>query len=78
MASLVRTAWEWWKRVAKRIGDVQARILLTVFYFLVLGPFALALRWRSDPLATKRGAARGWRLRDEGHGSPLEQAQRQS
>ena len=78
MRSLIRTAWEAWKRVAKRLGDVQARLILTVFYFLVLAPFALVLRWRSDPLATKPGATRGWRLRDDARGTPLEQARRQS
>ena len=39
--------------------------ILTVFYFVVLGPFAVVLRWRSDPLAIKRGAPRGWRARVE-------------
>ena len=78
MQNALRTAWESWKRVARRIGDVQARILLTAFYFVVLGPFALLLRWRSDPLSTKPSAAGGWDVRSEGHGTAIEQARRQS
>ena len=45
--------WEGWKRVAKKIGDVQARIILTLFYIFIVGPFALAIRWFGDPLAIK-------------------------
>jgi hypothetical protein len=36
--------WERWKRVAKKIGDIQARVLLILFYFIGFGPFALVLR----------------------------------
>jgi hypothetical protein len=71
-------AWGAWKRVAARIGDVQARVLLSIFYFVVLGPFALLLRWRSDPLAIKPGAPTGWRPRSEPAEAPLQRARRQS
>jgi hypothetical protein len=46
--------------VAKQIGDVQARLLLGLFYFLILAAFALVLRRRSDPLALKPGSPQGW------------------
>ncbi|MFQ5899667.1 MAG: hypothetical protein ACE5JN_15665 [Candidatus Methylomirabilia bacterium] len=74
----MRSLWGWWRRGARRIGDIQARLLLTLFYFVVFGPFALAVRWRSDPLAIKAGAPRGWRLKEEGKGTPMEGALRQS
>jgi hypothetical protein len=72
-----RAAWRWWTRVARRIGDVQARILLSLFYFVILGPFALVLR-RRDPLAIRPGAPRGWRPREAAKHSVAEQARRQS
>jgi len=73
-----RSLWEWWKQIGKRIGDIQARILLVVFYFVVLGPFALAVRWGSDPLGIKPGAPRGWRdPRDDEKCAQLERATRQ-
>jgi hypothetical protein len=71
----LRALWEWWKRVAKRIGDVQARILLTIFYFLFLAPFALVVRWRMDPLAIKTDM--GWRSKEGSSGTPMERASRQ-
>lgn len=71
----MRALWEGWKRVAKRIGDVQARILLTIFYFSILAPFALVVRWGMDPLAIK--AAAGWRSKEDSSGNPLERASRQ-
>ena len=71
----VRALWEGWKRVAKRIGDVQARVLLTIFYFLILAPFALVVRWRMDPLSIKTAA--GWRSKEVTPGNPLERASRQ-
>jgi hypothetical protein len=72
-----RQLWERWKRVARKIGDFQARALMTGFYFLILGPVALGLRWRSDPLALKAGTARGWRDIEGKDGAPLERARRQ-
>jgi hypothetical protein len=70
--------WERWKRIARRIGDFQARILLIVFYFVVLAPFALVVRWTTDPMAIKPKTQRGWRNRREERGSLLERASRQS
>ena len=77
MKAAARAAWRWWTRVAHRIGDFQARVLLTVFYYVILGPFALVLR-RSDPLGIGSAAARGWRRRDAGARPIAEQARRQS
>jgi hypothetical protein len=77
-ARRLAAAWDAWKRVAARIADVQARVLLSTFYFVVLGPFALLLRWRSDPLAIKPGAPAGWRPRSEPAELPLQRARRQS
>jgi hypothetical protein len=77
IAARARAVWRWWTRVAHRIGDVQARILLSVFYFVILGPFALVLR-RRDPLAIRPGAPRGWRPRETGARAVAEQARRQS
>ncbi len=71
------TLWEWWKRVARRLGDVQARVLLSLVYFLVIGPFALAVRFWGDPLAIKARSRRGWRARGASEGTPMEQATRQ-
>jgi hypothetical protein len=78
MLSILRSLWEGWKRVAKRLGDLQARILLIIFYFLALGPFAIAVRWWSDPMAIKPASLRGWRPKAEEEGTPMERAMIQS
>ncbi len=74
---LLRRVWQRWKRIARRIGDVQARILLIVFYFTVLAPFALVVRWATDPLAIKPGTPQGWRNRRDERGTLRERATRQ-
>jgi hypothetical protein len=73
----VRRLWEWWKPVARRIGNFQARVFLIFFYVFIFSPFALAVRWGSDPLAIKLGTPQGWRAREDTGGSPLERATRQ-
>lgn len=75
--SVLRRLWEGWKRVGRKIGDFQARGLLILFYFVFLAPFALAVRWGSDPLTIKAGSPRGWRLKKDEAGTLTEQATKQ-
>ncbi len=78
IGSAARQLWEQWKRLARKIGDFQARVLMTIFYFLILGPVAMVLRWSSDPLAMKPSTPRGWRDSDAREGVAMEHARRQS
>jgi hypothetical protein len=72
-----RKLWERWKQVARKIGDFQARALMTVFYFVILGPVAMVIRWRSDPLAIKATTPRGWNNVEQREGVPMEHSRRQ-
>ena len=46
-----RKIWSVWKRIAARIAEVQANILLTLIYILVLVPIGILQRlFRKDPL----------------------------
>jgi hypothetical protein len=74
---MVRQLWARWKHIARKIGDFQARALMTLFYFVILGPLAMVLRWRSDPLAIKATTPRGWRDLEGRAGVPMEHARRQ-
>jgi hypothetical protein len=74
MLVLLSRLWAGWKRVGRKIGDFQARVLLTLFYFVLLAPFAIAVRLKADPLGLKRGG--GW-LPVVRTGDPLERARRQ-
>jgi hypothetical protein len=58
MRQFLHRLWEGWKRVGRKIGDFQARLLLTIFYFVVLAPFAMGVRLFADPLGLKRPG--GW------------------
>jgi hypothetical protein len=63
----------WWWRFARVLGYVNARIILTVLFIIVLVP--LGLIWRmmgKDPLARRRSSWPGWspypsRYRDRRH-----------
>jgi hypothetical protein len=62
----------WWWRIARTVGDFNARVLLTVMFVAVFVP--LSLVWRligRDPLGRRKGSA-GWmpypiRYRDRRH-----------
>ena len=60
MLRMLRTLWERWKVIARKIGDVQSRVMLVVFYFLILAPFGLAVRMLSDRLQLKQQSFSRW------------------
>jgi len=42
-----RRAWEGWMSFARWIGNINSRIILTLFYFLVVGLFSFLVgRWQ--------------------------------
>ena len=50
---LIKILWEKWKLVAHKIGNFQARLILTVFYFIVICPFAAVVKYGARPLRLK-------------------------
>jgi hypothetical protein len=74
MPVVLRRLWEGWKRFGRKIGDFQARALLTLFYFVILAPFALVVRWKADPLGLKQSG--GWSPVTRS-GDPRDRARRQ-
>ena len=51
--SFLETIWNRWKQFGQLIGDVFARIVLTVLFFTVLVPFGIGVRLFGDPLRVK-------------------------
>ncbi len=47
---MLARAWAAWKRAARVVATVQAHVLLTLFYFVIVPPFALVVRLSRDPL----------------------------
>ncbi len=58
MLNSLKKVWAAWKRIAHRIGDFQARVLLTLIYAVLVLPFGLAIRLFSDPLKIKQRSAK--------------------
>lgn len=61
---------------SERFGSMLSRVLLTVLYFLVLGPFAIFYRLFADPLRIRRPARGNWTAWEETN-ETLPQARRQ-
>ena len=55
--------WKWWVPRAHRIGNFQARLILTIFYFTMFMPFAILVKLFTDPLRSKPKSPKGWRER---------------
>lgn len=70
-------AWETWKRFALEMGNYQGRVLMALFYFAIVTPFAVLLRIFSDPLNVRDVPDQSsWMPRSDG-GTTIEQARRQ-
>lgn len=52
--STYKRGWQAWKDLAHKIGNFQARIILSIVYGVLVLPFGLASRWFSDPLRIKK------------------------
>lgn len=67
--------WARWKVFARRVGNFQARVILTLFYFTIALPFGVIYRLVADPLAMKRVVPR-WHPRPQ-PGTDLDALRRQ-
>ena len=77
MKDALRALWEAWKLVAHAIGKLQARIVFSLLYVVLLGPFALVLRLVSDPLRHRHPPVTNWRERAAQPDDPWASARRQ-
>ena len=46
--------WSRWREMSQKAADVQARVLLTVFYFTLMAPFGIMMGIVKDPLRVKQ------------------------
>jgi hypothetical protein len=49
--------WRAWTRLAHKIGNFQARVLLTILYAVLVFPFGIVVRLFADPLRIKKPPA---------------------
>ncbi|MFH2050693.1 MAG: SxtJ family membrane protein [bacterium] len=58
MKEFFKNIWQKWKKIAHVFGRFQTRLLVTIFYFLIISPIGLIMKlfgW--DPLKTKKSKA---------------------
>ena len=72
---MLKKAWQAWKRIAHAIGNFQARVLLTIFYAVLVFPFGIVARLFSDPLRIKHRPTQWLEHPNEAH--DLQWAKRQ-
>ncbi len=53
MRMLSKNLWQRWLIFSKRVAEFQSRVILSLFYFTFVMPFALAIKLFSDPLGIK-------------------------
>lgn len=73
----MRSIWEKWKQFAHKIGNAQARLILALFYFLVIGPFALVVKFICKPLRLRLSYTTNWRAFEPEQGNILARARGQ-
>lgn len=73
----MKNLWKRWKRFGKKVGDFQARLILSLFYYLIPGLFALIVRLATDPLGVEQGTRHGWTQKSEPEGTIRERATKQ-
>jgi hypothetical protein len=75
MKGIFKTLWQGWKRIAHKIGEFQSRLILSLFYYVLFAPFAIGVKFFSDPLQIKK--YQGWLLRNDGADDSSVYARRQ-
>jgi hypothetical protein len=58
--AFLRAIWAWWKPIAHRLANFQAQVVLSVFYWVVLAPFALGMKLGPDPFRQRRETPPAW------------------
>jgi len=77
LRQIFNVMWDRMKIIASIVGDVEATVIATLFYFTILVPFGLLARLMSDPLNRKADAKhQAWIERPSVH-NDLDSAKRQ-
>ena len=70
--SFPKKFWAGWKRFGHFMGDMLARVVLTIFYFTILLPFGLLTSLFGDPLNIRSKVKPAWVKRETGDRSMAE------
>ena len=70
---MAKNLWHRWKRLAHRAAEIQAFVLLTIVYWLIVVPIGGVRK-----LGGRRTGEAGWKTRPPTGAVPIENARRQS
>lgn len=73
--SILQKFWQRWKQLGQIMGDLLARLVLTIFYFTIFMPFGLMVSLFGDPLGMKSNQSSRWLKRSPSAGT-LDDARR--
>lgn len=73
----IRNLWQFWKSFSKKMGNFQSKIILSFFFFILVSPFALAVKIFSDPLRIKSHGMKSHWLSKKDMNSDIERFRRQ-
>lgn len=63
---MIEKLWYKWKEIAVKIAVFQSKVILTVLYFVLIGPVAIIVRLTGDPLKLKNTqSSTRWESRGE-------------
>lgn len=69
--------WSKWREMSQKAADVQARVLLTIFYFTMMAPFGFVMGLLKDPLRIKQRPTGTYWLERKPSSETLADAKRQ-
>jgi len=73
----LKKLWQSWENFSKRRGNFQSRIIFSLFFFILVSPFALTVKMFSDPLNLKHQSSKSHWLFKKEIKNDLEQYKRQ-
>ena len=78
MISVFKRFKDWWMPIAKKIGEFQTKVILSILYFLVMGPISLiAYLIRADLLKKRRHELSSFWTKQQEALNTIEDCQRQ-
>ena len=60
---MIGSLWQRWLSLAHRIAEFQVKLILTLFYIIILLPFAIWVRLIKDPLEIHKFGMPVWSTR---------------
>lgn len=78
LKNLLHTLYKWWMAFARALGAVNAAILLTIVYFVIIGPMSLIIRLlRKDLLSHRMNGFTSFWKKKEPVSNTIDQARHQ-